>query len=58
MLKKYKNIGIILLCACILAGCSNIQVGGSGKIGDITGGGGVNIPIPHKDISEEAKNEQ
>lgn len=54
----FKNVVIILLCACVLTGCSTINVGGSGKIGDITGSGGVNIPIPQKDVTGEVKNEQ
>lgn len=58
MFKKYRNAVIILLCTHVLTGCSVINVGGSGKIGDITGGGGVNIPIPQKNVSGEAKNEQ
>jgi len=58
MFKKCKNAVIILLCAYVLTGCSSINVGGSGKIGDITGGGGVNIPIPQKDVGGEVKNER
>ena len=58
MFKKCRNAVIILLCAHVLTGCNTINVGGSGRIGDITGGGGVNISIPQKDMSGEAKNEQ
>ncbi len=58
MVKKCKNAVIILLCACVLTGCSSINVGGSGRIGDITGGGGVNIPIPQKNVEGEVKDEQ
>ena len=58
MFKKCKNVVIILICAYVLTGCSSINVGGSGKIGDITGSGGVDIPIPQKDVSGEVKNER
>lgn len=29
-------------------GCQSIHVGGSGEIGGISGGGGMNIPVPSK----------
>ena len=58
MFKKFKNAVLILLCAYVLTGCSSVNVGGSGKIGDITGSGGVNIPIPQKNVSGEVKNER
>jgi uncharacterized protein YceK len=41
---------LLVLTLVFISGCSSIHVGGSGKIGDVTGGGGVNIPIPQKNI--------
>ncbi|MBU1853254.1 MAG: hypothetical protein KJ957_04355, partial [Candidatus Omnitrophica bacterium] len=40
-------IGFILLIS-IFSGCRSIYVGGSGKVGEVTGSGGVNIPVPTK----------
>ena len=40
---------IIVLAYAILIfvhGCSSINVGGSGQIGTVIGGGSVSIPIP------------
>jgi len=47
---------IILLIAIIafsISGCRSIYVGGSGKIGDATGSGEINIPVPQKELESQ-----
>lgn len=39
---------LLLLFLIFIIGCSSIQVGGSGSLGGVSGGGGVSIPIPKK----------
>lgn len=44
-----KNVRVFLILVFVLAllsGCRSINVGGSGQIGTVTGGGSVNIPVP------------
>ena len=48
MNKKQLMIAITLILILSASGCRSIYVGGSGKVGDITGGGGVNIPVPER----------
>jgi len=48
MNKKQLIAAITLILILFASGCRSIYVGGSGKVGDVSGGGGVNIPIPQK----------
>jgi uncharacterized protein YceK len=41
-----KRIIWLVIFVVLLSGCRSIHIGGSGGVGDITAGGGVNIPIP------------
>lgn len=44
-----RRIAVMVVVYAILIfvyGCSSINLGGSGQIGTVTGGGGVSIPIP------------
>jgi len=49
MKNKLPLIILIAVFFIFIAGCSNIHVGGSGRVGDVTGSGGVDIPVPQKD---------
>ena len=54
---KKKSIAIIMsiLILCVYAsGCRSIYVGGSGKVGDVTGRGEVDIPIPEKKLTPQS----
>jgi hypothetical protein len=46
MNKKCLAAVIALILVLSASGCRSIYVGGSGSVGDVSGGGGVNIPIP------------
>jgi len=48
MRNRFYLLSLILALCVFFAGCSNIHVSGSGKVGPVTGGGGVDIPIPQK----------
>lgn len=37
-------IGVVFLIS--VCGCKSIDIGGSGQVGGVFGGGGVSIPIP------------
>lgn len=37
---------IVIVSLISVCGCKSINVGGSGQIGGVIGGGGVSIPIP------------
>ncbi|MBU4149882.1 MAG: entericidin [Candidatus Omnitrophica bacterium] len=40
---------IILISILCLSGCSTIHVGGSGRVGDVSGSGEGSIPMPDRD---------
>lgn len=46
MNKRQLIVVIALILILSASGCRSIYVGGSGNVGDVSGGGGVNIPIP------------
>lgn len=48
MNKKQLTLIILISILCI-SGCSTIHVGGSGRVGDVSGSGGVSIPVPSRD---------
>ena len=50
---KQSMVAIILILLLCISGCRNISVGGTGKIGDVTGSGQVNIPIPKEDLETQ-----
>jgi len=50
MNKKKSMVAIMLISILCISGCRSISVGGSGKIGDMSGSGQVNIPIPKQDL--------
>lgn len=50
MKKRQIIILLIAITALSVFGCRGIYVGGSGKVGDITGSGEVNIPVPQKEL--------
>ncbi|MFH1854209.1 MAG: hypothetical protein ABH815_02745 [Candidatus Omnitrophota bacterium] len=39
---------IILISILCLSGCNAIRVGGSGRVGDVSGSGEVIIPVPDR----------
>ena len=45
-MKKSLVVVLVLIALIYLNGCSSVNVGGSGRIGDVTGSGQVSIPIP------------
>lgn len=53
-----------LILICLLAtliffhGCKSINVGGTGQIGSVTGGGSVNIPVFRADDQSSSNKEQ
>lgn len=46
MNKKQLITMIALILILSASGCRSIYVGGSGNVGDVSGSGGVNIPMP------------
>jgi len=46
MNKKCLVAAMTLILFFSASGCRSIYVGGSGSVGDVSGGGGVSIPIP------------
>ncbi|MCG2707431.1 MAG: hypothetical protein L6404_02100 [Candidatus Omnitrophica bacterium] len=47
-MNKKQLIIAIALTLILFSGCRSIYVGGSGKVGDVSGSGGVSIPIPER----------
>ena len=45
-MKNFAVLILIILVFSVISGCRSINVGGSGEIGGVYGGGGVSIPIP------------
>ncbi|MFC1666323.1 hypothetical protein ACFL0P_00435 [Candidatus Omnitrophota bacterium] len=48
-------IALISIISVCISGCRSVYVGGSGKIGGVTGSGGVSIPIPKQDLETDEK---
>ena len=48
-MNKKRLIIVVLIIFVSISGCRSIYVGGSGKVGDISGSGEVNIPVPDRD---------
>ena len=40
---------LVYVALIFICGCKSINVGGSGQVGTVTGGGSVNIPVPNKE---------
>lgn len=45
-MNKFAALILLTLVFVYICGCRSINVGGSGEIGTVHGGGAVNIPIP------------
>ena len=45
-MKKILTVFLAFLLFASMHGCKSIRVGGSGEVGGVRGGGGIDIPIP------------
>jgi len=45
-MNKAISIGLILII--LFCGCKSINVGGTGKVGNVSGSGSVSIPLPQQ----------
>lgn len=58
-MKRSHSILIYLLVALLFFhGCKSINVGGTGQIGSVTGGGSVNIPVFRTDDQTSSDKQQ
>lgn len=59
MMRNIRLFSILLLIGIIcFNGCKSVNLGGTGKIGTITGSGQVNIPVLRADDQSSANTEE